>query len=1513
MAVAIPAGVYVLLSLAPVSDAIGREAEAQLSALLGADVSVGRISIHPFRRVSIRDISATLNGDTIASIATVSAGIEVFPLITQGKIVIDYALIDGLNLKVCRPAPGEPLNIEPVIERLKGKDNGEKKKIDLEISTAIVRRASASYDVLSVPQPEENIFCPDHIRIENLAINAFIPEITEKDYHVSLDHLSFDERSGFCVEKLTGRLAFTPEQLTVSNLSISLPHSRIAFLPLGIDYASSNLKERLHDKRITIATEEGCNIYPPDLSAFVPMLAAFDSEIEFSLAANASMTSAEIERLEIADRTRGSFTATISGSASGLDNRDSLAYIISQSTININGTETAALLRKTIPGNKTAVLGLLPVISLKLTGNGTASTGKVHLLSDGSAGKIDATASYLASGKTLRIKGDAALSSFNLGLLSGNGKFGYIDAKADANVLLNGKKIAEAITTVNISRLDFNNYSYSGIKASLDYGKDDKAEFSLIVNDPAADIRAFGFYNNGENPSLYATALANGIDLARLGLYNKRPDDLLSAKLNAEITDFDPRNLKADIFLNDISWMNRQGKGLKINSLSAKATNNGYENSLTIDSPYLSGELRGKYDFGSVASLMKAMASHFVPALESDNMDKKKSVAETTYPNKFFFDFDIKPSTDISEFLNLPFAIVYNGNISGQVDSESQYANVRLDVPYISQGNKLIEHTSVFAELDVPSDRSLIYATTQMPTKKGDMNLAAAITAKDNRIDTRLEWGLDRRIPINGTVDVSATLNSFIHEPGVLFPVDATIDFLPGTLNFGDDTWKIERSQIGISENAVQIDDFALDTGKQRIEINGRAGINPDDIVNVSLNDIRLIHIFENLEIDNVLIDGKATGRISASNLFSKEPILECPRLHVDSIGYNQCYFGDADITAAWNTENRAIHLDAGIDGFGGKKSHIYGDIFPLGEALDLNFDADSIPVGFLRPFMSAFTSSITGAASGTCRLFGTFHDMDLEGDIFADNVKIKVDFTNVTYTARDSVLIRPGRINLDNITIRDPEGHTAKLNGYVNHTFFRAPVFRFNITDARGLLSYNTTARNNPDWYGIIYGNGSATVSGRPGVVDIGVDMSTAPRSAFTFVLSDRLDAEDYSFLNFRDVTPDSLKAPVNDNDPTPGIIREMKKKLGNITDESSSDYNMDIRVTATPDTRMTLVVDPVSGDEIKAVGNGSLHMVYRSANNDLNMWGKYTVNDGKYRFTLQDIIIKDFTIKEGSEIRFDGDPYAVKTDISAYYATNANLTDLDDSFGQDKEVARTNVPVHAVMNVTGDIRQPSIDFDFEFPTLTSDTYRKVRSIVSTPDMMNRQIIYLLALNRFYTPDYMSRTTKGSDELFSVASSTISNQLGNMLGKLSDNWSIAPNLRSDRGDFSDVEVDVALSSRLLNNRLLFNGNFGYRDNTLNNDQFIGDFDIEYLLNRSGTWRLKAYNRYNDRNYYVRSALTTQGVGIMFRRDFDSMLSFLRKKKKKTDTAEKTQPARADSVSRSAALPVKKLHTDSIK
>ena len=83
------------------------------------------------------------------------------------------------------------------------------------------------------------------------------------------------------------------------------------------------------------------------------------------------------------------------------------------------------------------------------------------------------------------------------------------------------------------------------------------------------------------------------------------------------------------------------------------------------------------------------------------------------------------------------------------------------------------------------------------------------------------------------------------------------------------------------------------------------------------------------------------------------------------------------------------------------------------------------------------------------------------------------------------------------------------------------------------------------------------------------------------------------------------------------------------------------------------------------------------------------------------------------------------------------------------------------------------------------------------------------------------------------------------------------------------MEIEGILSGQLLNNRLLINGNFGYRDNPMANSNFVGDFDVEWLLTKSGEIRLKAYNQTNDR-YYTKTTLTTQGVGIAYKKDFNT-------------------------------------------
>ena len=84
------------------------------------------------------------------------------------------------------------------------------------------------------------------------------------------------------------------------------------------------------------------------------------------------------------------------------------------------------------------------------------------------------------------------------------------------------------------------------------------------------------------------------------------------------------------------------------------------------------------------------------------------------------------------------------------------------------------------------------------------------------------------------------------------------------------------------------------------------------------------------------------------------------------------------------------------------------------------------------------------------------------------------------------------------------------------------------------------------------------------------------------------------------------------------------------------------------------------------------------------------------------------------------------------------------------------------------------------------------------------------------------------------------------------------------------------LRGRLLDNRLQINGNLGYRENPIANRNFIGDFELLWLLNPKYNWNIKAYSKTNDR-YFSKTNLTTQGAGIMLRHDFNNWLWWRKK------------------------------------
>ena len=205
--------------------------------------------------------------------------------------------------------------------------------------------------------------------------------------------------------------------------------------------------------------------------------------------------------------------------------------------------------------------------------------------------------------------------------------------------------------------------------------------------------------------------------------------------------------------------------------------------------------------------------------------------------------------------------------------------------------------------------------------------------------------------------------------------------------------------------------------------------------------------------------------------------------------------------------------------------------------------------------------------------------------------------------------------------------------------------------------------------------------------------------------------------------------------------------------------------------------------------------------------------------------------------------------------------------------------------MNVTGTPNSPKVSFDLDMPTLSSDAKQMVASVINAEEEMNQQVLYLLTVGRFYTQNNNNNSTTGtysqaSLAMQSILSGTISQQLNNLLGNIinNNNWNFGANISTGTEGFNDAEYEVILSGKLLNNRLLINGQFGYRDNANATTSFIGDFDLRYLLFPNGNLSINVYNKTNDR-YFTKNSLNTQGIGIIMKKDFNGIKDFFRKKK----------------------------------
>jgi TamB, inner membrane protein subunit of TAM complex len=410
--------------------------------------------------------------------------------------------------------------------------------------------------------------------------------------------------------------------------------------------------------------------------------------------------------------------------------------------------------------------------------------------------------------------------------------------------------------------------------------------------------------------------------------------------------------------------------------------------------------------------------------------------------------------------------------------------------------------------------------------------------------------------------------------------------------------------------------------------------------------------------------------------------------------------------------------------------------------------------------------------------------------------------------------------------------------------------------------------------FYGTAYATGLTTIRSGPNSLSFDISATTGKNTMVFIPLNSGLSVSEYSFVTFvnQDTTKDGEKKA---------------QILPSGTSGTQLVLNIDLDVT--PEAQIQLLIDPKAGDVIKGRGEGNLNMNLNAAG-DFKITGDYTIEEGDYLFTLGNIFNKRFDVESGGMLTFNGDLENAEIDLRASYKNlKASLAPILPDLGDSRYNER--IPVEPQIHLSGKLFNPFVKFDIYLPNADEETRTYLKNMITSEEELSRQFLFLLVMNSFYTDNSMANkpntTSAGTSAMAATTTEMVSNQLSNWLSQISNDFDVGFNYRPGYG-VNSQEVQVALSTQLLNDRVLINGNFGTGDAAnYYGYPITGDFDVEYKITEK--IRFKVFNRFNNNIYTGRGVPYTQGLGLFYKKDFNKFSDLFRKK-------EKSEPRKEDEI-----------------
>jgi len=1014
---------------------------------------------------------------------------------------------------------------------------------------------------------------------------------------------------------------------------------------------------------------------------------------------------------------------------------------------------------------------------------------------------------------------------------------------------------------------------YKGRKIQNIYiqGSQHNKSFSgrINVNDPNLVLGFRGIIDlNSKVPDFNFKAEIQKADLRKLGIVS---DSLVvKSNLNISFTGNSLSNLNGKILATNTHLI-RGRKEFTLDSILVGAEKNGLEKNLFVRSCLLDADIRGRYDLKNLPIQFKELLGKYLP---STHWYSGKNISNQEFTSTIL----IKDLSPITSIFYPSLFISPDTRFYGNFNSKTQVLNLNGVFPEISLDN--VHFQSVILDAENVEEGSL------------DINISTNSVLLDNNILTRsinIGSSLNRdSLKFNFKVE---DVNSVNHlDLNGLIAINNTkggLSILPSVLVLENKIWKIENSfQIGFEPGKTEINGFKISHDSQNpfinsesLEVNGIISSSPKDAV------ITRFHNFELSTLDQIVKQYGFTlsGRVNGEAQFSSvlDSLSFNSKVNIDSLAYSGSPLGDADIQTIWDGEHSNLVFKGSVKNKILNMIQLEGKIglSKKNNIVEAILNMNHANAALLEPFTKGIVSHIRGTLSSKIKVSGTRDHPIINGSLGFNSTELTVDYLNTHYSINDSIEFTKSNIYLNKLKILDPYKHIATVEGNINLNQIDNPILADVNVHANNFLTLNTDDKQGYEYYGKAYSTGDYLFNGPINRINMEFDATTMPGTVLNIPLNRPNTANNNDFITFVSVK-DSVHSA-------------LKKHLSHLG------ISLDFNLTITPDAYVKLIFDDKIGDVIRGTGNSDLN-IQLTPLGDFLMYGDFEIEKGDYLFTSQNILNKLFTIEKGGSIRFSGDPLNADIDLFADYTARADVSPLYSAANVSSiySLSNSTVQVNSIIHLSGTLSNPSFDFSLKFP-LASYIEQDLSTYLNSKQVVTTQSMLFLISNQF---NGNLTTQVGQGIALSTGIQFIGNQLTNLLNNFSQRLDI--NIRSLQ--------DYGVVYRTFSNKLQFTGNLTNIANNQNNEitnlvplsnnKLVGDAEASLLLNKKGTLKLKGFYREVPVDFLQPGNLLqglnppisyTQGIGLLYTRDFSSfhdLFGFGKKKDAPVETKKGKEP-----------------------